>query len=60
MAPFEDFPEESIDALVNTQLRGTLNVSRPAWKWMKNNGGGRFLNVEALGNEACADAEFFG
>ena len=31
MAPFEDFPEESIDALVNTQLRGTLNVSRPAW-----------------------------
>jgi NAD(P)-dependent dehydrogenase (short-subunit alcohol dehydrogenase family) len=47
MAPFEDFPEESIDALVNTQLRGTLNVSRPAWKWMKNNGGGRFINVSS-------------
>ena len=47
MAPFEDFPEDSIDALVNTQLRGTLNVSRPAWKWMKNNGGGRFINVSS-------------
>ena len=47
MSPFEDFPEESIDALVNTQLRGTLNVSRPVWKWMKNNGGGRFINVSS-------------
>ena len=47
MAPFEDFPEESIDALVNTQVRGTLNVSRPAWKWMKKNGGGRFINVSS-------------
>ena len=47
MAPFEDFPEESIDALINTQLRGTLNVSRPAWKWMKSNGGGRIVNVSS-------------
>jgi NAD(P)-dependent dehydrogenase (short-subunit alcohol dehydrogenase family) len=47
MAPFEDFPEESIDALIDTQLRGTLNVSRPAWKWMKENGGGRIVNVSS-------------
>ena len=47
MAPFEDFPEESIDALINTQLRGTLNVSRPAWRWMKSNGGGRIVNVSS-------------
>ena len=47
MAPFEDFPEESIDALINTQLRGTLNVSRPAWKWMKEHGGGRIVNVSS-------------
>jgi NAD(P)-dependent dehydrogenase (short-subunit alcohol dehydrogenase family) len=47
MAPFDDFPEESIDALIDTQLRGTLNVSRPAWKWMKANGGGRIVNVSS-------------
>ncbi len=47
MAPFEDFPEESIDALIDTQLRGTLNVSRPAWKWMRANGGGRIVNVSS-------------
>ena len=47
MAAFEDFPEESIDALINTQLRGTLNVSRPAWKWMKAHGGGRIVNVSS-------------
>ena len=47
MAPFEDFPEESIDALIDTQLRGTLNVSRPAWRWMKDNGGGRIVNVSS-------------
>ncbi|MBM3827042.1 MAG: SDR family NAD(P)-dependent oxidoreductase [Actinobacteria bacterium] len=47
MAPFEDFPEESIDTLIDTQLRGTLNVSRPAWKWMKDNGGGRIVNVSS-------------
>ena len=47
MAPFEDFPEESIDALIDTQLRGTLNVSRAAWRWMKLNGGGRIINVSS-------------
>lgn len=47
MAPFDEFTEDSLDALIDTQLRGTLNVSRPAWTWMKNNGGGRFVNVSS-------------
>lgn len=47
MAPFDEFPESSIDALIDTQLRGTLNVSRPAWGWMKRHGGGRIVNVSS-------------
>jgi NAD(P)-dependent dehydrogenase (short-subunit alcohol dehydrogenase family) len=47
MAEFGDFPDESVDALVDTQLRGVLNVSRPAWKHMAANGGGRFVNVSS-------------
>lgn len=47
MAPFDEFPEESVDALIDSQLRGALNVSRPAWSWMKSHGGGRFVNVSS-------------
>lgn len=47
MAPFDEIPETSIDALIDTQLRGVLNVSRPAWSWMKGHGGGRFVNVSS-------------
>lgn len=47
MDRFEEFPESSIDALIDTQLRGPVNVSRPAWKWMKANGGGRIVNVSS-------------
>lgn len=47
MQPFDEFTEDAIDALIDTQLRGTLNVSRPAWRWMKRNGGGRFVNVSS-------------
>ena len=47
MAPFDEFPESSIDALIDTQLRGTLNVSRPAWGWKKRHGGGRIVNVSS-------------
>lgn len=47
MDEFGDFPEESVDALIDTQLRGALNVSRPAWKHMAANGGGRFVNVSS-------------
>ena len=45
MAPFATFPDDLIDAVIDTQLRGVLNVSRPAWKAMATRGGGRFVNV---------------
>jgi NAD(P)-dependent dehydrogenase (short-subunit alcohol dehydrogenase family) len=45
MAPFATFPDELIDPVIDTQLRGVLNVSRPAWRWMAEHGGGRFVNV---------------
>ena len=32
MGAFVDFPEAHIDTLLSTQLRGHLNVSRPAWR----------------------------
>ena len=34
MRPFADFPEAHVDTVIATQLRGTLNVSRPAWRSM--------------------------
>ena len=43
--PFGDFPDEHIDTVIGTQLRGTLNVSRPAWRAMESAGGGRIVNV---------------
>ena len=45
MAPFATFPDDLIDAVIDTQLRGVLNVSRPAWRAMAARGGGRFVNV---------------
>jgi len=34
-----------LDVVVNNA--GPVNVSRPAWKWMKANGGGRIVNVSS-------------
>jgi NAD(P)-dependent dehydrogenase (short-subunit alcohol dehydrogenase family) len=45
MAPFAEFSDEHIDTVVDTQLRGALNVSRPAWRHMVAAGGGRFVTV---------------
>ena len=45
MAPFATFPDDLIDAVIDTQLRGVLNVSRPAWSAMAALGSGRFVNV---------------
>jgi NAD(P)-dependent dehydrogenase (short-subunit alcohol dehydrogenase family) len=47
MAPFPDFPDALMDTLIDTQLRGVLNVSRPAWAAMAARGGGRFVNVSS-------------
>lgn len=47
MGGFADFPEAHVDTLLSTQLRGHLNVSRPAWRAMTAGGGGRFVNVSS-------------
>ena len=47
MAPFTELTEAQLDAVIDTQLRGALNVSRPAWAVMAERGGGRFVNVSS-------------
>jgi NAD(P)-dependent dehydrogenase (short-subunit alcohol dehydrogenase family) len=47
MVPFGDFTDDLIDTVIGTQLKGVLNVSRPAWRAMAANGGGRFVNVSS-------------
>src|SRR6478752_3775771 len=47
MQPFGDFPDEHVATVIGTQLLGTLNVSRPAWRAMAAGGGGRFVNVSS-------------
>jgi NAD(P)-dependent dehydrogenase (short-subunit alcohol dehydrogenase family) len=47
MAPFTDLTEAQLDAVIDTQLRGPFNVSRPAWEVMAERGGGRFVNVSS-------------
>ncbi len=47
MAPFAELPDASIDALIDTQLRGPLNVGRPAWEVMAAKGYGRIINVSS-------------
>lgn len=47
MQPFANFPDEHIDTVISTQLLGTLNVGRAAWRVMQENGGGRIINVSS-------------
>jgi NAD(P)-dependent dehydrogenase (short-subunit alcohol dehydrogenase family) len=47
MSPFAELTEAQLDAVIDTQLRGALNVSRPAWAVMAERGGGRFVNVSS-------------
>jgi NAD(P)-dependent dehydrogenase (short-subunit alcohol dehydrogenase family) len=47
MVPFGEFTDELIDTVIATQLKGVLNVSRPAWRVMAAHGGGRFVNVSS-------------
>src|SRR3954462_9606469 len=47
MAPFPELTEAQLDAVIDTQLRGPLNVGRPAWAVMAAHGGGRFVNVSS-------------
>jgi NAD(P)-dependent dehydrogenase (short-subunit alcohol dehydrogenase family) len=47
MAPFAELTDDMITTVIDTQLRGPLNVSRPAWEVMATIGGGRFVNVSS-------------
>jgi NAD(P)-dependent dehydrogenase (short-subunit alcohol dehydrogenase family) len=47
MQPVAEFPDEHVATVISTQLLGTLNVSRPAWRIMAGRGGGRFVNVSS-------------
>lgn len=47
MAPFTELTDDMISTVIDTQLRGPLNVSRPAWAVMVEHGGGRFVNVSS-------------
>ena len=47
MQPFRDFSDEHVATVIGTQLLGTLNVSRSAWRVMAERGGGRFVNVSS-------------
>ncbi|MCB0993634.1 MAG: SDR family NAD(P)-dependent oxidoreductase [Acidimicrobiales bacterium] len=47
MMPFAAFTDDHIVTVVETQLEGVLNVSRPAWAHMAEHGGGRFVNVSS-------------
>jgi NAD(P)-dependent dehydrogenase (short-subunit alcohol dehydrogenase family) len=48
MAPFADFSDDLTATVIDTQLRGVLNVSRPAWRAMADSGApGRFVNVSS-------------
>ena len=47
LGAFADFPEAHVETLIATQLRGVMNVSRPAWRAMAKAGGGRFVNVSS-------------
>ena len=46
-APFEDFEPGLADVVFDSQLGGPFNVTRPAWRVMKERGYGRVLNVSS-------------
>lgn len=44
-APFQDMTADRLDPLVDVHLKGAFNVSRPAWKVMRERGYGRIVNT---------------
>jgi NAD(P)-dependent dehydrogenase (short-subunit alcohol dehydrogenase family) len=44
-ALFEDTTPERLDPLLDVHLKGAFNVTRPAWKVMREQGYGRILNT---------------
>jgi NAD(P)-dependent dehydrogenase (short-subunit alcohol dehydrogenase family) len=47
MAPFGEITDAQVDAVLGTQVRGLVNVCRPAWRWMAEHGGGRIVTVSS-------------
>lgn len=47
MRPFVDFADEHVATVVSTQLLGTVQVGRAAWRAMQAGGGGRIVNVSS-------------
>ena len=45
--PIDDMEDSWCHDLVDTQILGTINVTRPAWRVMKANGYGRVVNVSS-------------
>jgi NAD(P)-dependent dehydrogenase (short-subunit alcohol dehydrogenase family) len=44
-AAFEDMTADRLDPLLDVHLKGAFNVTRPAWKLMREQGYGRILNT---------------
>jgi NAD(P)-dependent dehydrogenase (short-subunit alcohol dehydrogenase family) len=46
-SPVEDMEPQLVDAMLDTHLAGTMNVTRPAWRVMKDKRYGRVLHVSS-------------
>jgi NAD(P)-dependent dehydrogenase (short-subunit alcohol dehydrogenase family) len=46
-APVEDMEPHLVQAMLDTHVAGTMNVTRPAWRVMKEKGFGRILHVSS-------------
>jgi len=57
-APIDDLPDDTLDAMIDVHLKGGFNVSRPAFRQMKQQGYGRILLASSaagmLGNHQQA------
>ena len=47
-APFDEFPTETWDDVINTNLRGPFLCARAAFRIMKTLGGGRIINIGSI------------
>jgi NAD(P)-dependent dehydrogenase (short-subunit alcohol dehydrogenase family) len=58
-APFEDMTIDQFDLLLDVHLRGSFNVTKPAWTVMKRQGYGRIVNTTSaagiLGSERMSN-----
>lgn len=46
-APFEDMDPSLLDPVIESHIGGAFNVTRPAWRAMKDQGFGRVLNLSS-------------